>query len=331
MGATGLMADRDVMDRLQAYINIEASGSAGPALLFETGPGNAWIVKPWAKSASHPRGDSYAVEIYRRLPNDTDFSIFRRRGIPGLNFAAIDDSYPYHTARDTPDRLSDDSLRFTGETIVQTAVALDALDLSTRTAANPTFFDIGRTVAVSWGPVAAWFMAAISLTCGLLGWFKVVGASVRLLGIGRWIFDVFWALFGTAVVGAAMIGGTWALRLSRTVYHPWYAQPDWMFLMLIALGLLAGWLVARLGAILPARVHGPRHPMLVWSIALPVWMLFAGVTGAFAPSAAYLWTLPLLAAAYVLYRPGAGAGAVTAGGGREQVGAARLLRERWRH
>ena len=46
MGAAGLTSDRDVMDHLQAYINIEATGSAGTALLFETGPANGWIVKP---------------------------------------------------------------------------------------------------------------------------------------------------------------------------------------------------------------------------------------------------------------------------------------------
>ncbi|HEX4565319.1 MAG TPA: M28 family peptidase, partial [Vicinamibacterales bacterium] len=85
MGAAGLTSDRGVMDHLQAYINIEAIGSAGTALLFETGPGNGWIVKPWARTAPHPRGVSFATEIYQRLPNDTDFSIFKRYGIPGLN------------------------------------------------------------------------------------------------------------------------------------------------------------------------------------------------------------------------------------------------------
>src|SRR5579871_3965603 len=56
MGAAGLTTDRTVMDRLQAYINIESTGSSGTALLFEAGPGNGWIVKPWAQTAPHPRG-----------------------------------------------------------------------------------------------------------------------------------------------------------------------------------------------------------------------------------------------------------------------------------
>jgi len=297
MGAAALTADRGVMDRLQAYINLDSIGASGPALLFETGPSNGWIVKPWARSAPHPRGDSYSTEIYKRLPNDTDFSILRRQEIPGLNFAVIGDSYPYHTARDTADRLADSALRLTGENVVQTAAALDAMDLGARTTVDdPTFFDIGQTVGVSWGPVTTWFIAALALATGLLAWFKALTASVRLAGLGRWILDVVWTLLGVAAVAGAMIGGTWALRAARAVYHPWYARPHWMLLMILALGTIAGWGVTRLGALLPARAHGPRHPILVWSMTLPVWIVFAGVGAVLGPSAAYLWTLPLLAA-----------------------------------
>jgi len=297
MGAAGLTTDRDVMDRLQAYINVEATGSGGTSMLFETGPANGWMLKPWARRAPHPRGTSYAIEIYRRLPNDTDFSIFKRHDIPGLNFAAVGDSYPYHTARDTPERLSDRALLETGENVVETAAALDALDVRARDAiGQTTFFDIGRTVAVAWGPVLSWFVAAAALMCGLLAWFKSLGASVRLLGIWRWVLDVVWTLAGTALVAAAMVGGTWALRVSRAVYHPWYARPGRLFLLLLVLGTAAAWATARAGALLPSRAHGARHPIFVWSVTLPLWIVLAGVIASAAPSAGYLWTLPLLAA-----------------------------------
>jgi peptidase M28-like protein len=295
MGAAGLVTDREVMSRLEAYINVEATGNDGGAMLFETGPANAWIVKPWARRAPRPRGTSYALEIYRRLPNDTDFSMLKRHDLPGLNFAAILDSYAYHTARDTPDRLTDRALSETGANVVDTAIALDSMDLGTRdSVGQPTFFDIGRTVAVSWGPAVTWLIAAASLIVGLLAWFRVLGASVRMLGIWRWLFDLLWTIAGTVLVAATMIGGTWALREARTVYHPWYASPGRLFLLLLALGALAGWVASRAGTLLPARAHGLRHPVFVWSVTLPLWVVLAGVVGAVAPSAGYLWTLPLL-------------------------------------
>ena len=300
MGARGLTADRTVMQQLAAYINVEATGAAGPAVLFETGPANGWIVKPWAAAAPHPRGASYAIEIYKRLPNDTDFSVFKQRDIPGLNFALVGDSYAYHTARDSADRLTDQALQWTGENTVATAIALDAMDLTARTDRTQTFFDIGRTVALSWGPVTAWLIAIVALGAGVLAWFKVLAASIRLVGLARWILDAVWSLVGVAAVAAAMIGGTWALRAARTVYHPWYAHPDRLFLMLLALGVLAGWSVIRIGALLPRRAHAPRHPVLVWSFTLPVWILLAGGMAAGAATAGYLWTLPLLVAGVAL-------------------------------
>ena len=116
MGAAALMTDREVMSRLQAYVNVEAAGSGGPAMLFETGPENGWMTAPWARRAPHPRGASFGLEIYRRLPNDTDFTILARQGIPGLNFALIGDGYSYHTARDVPDRLSARTVRDSAKT-----------------------------------------------------------------------------------------------------------------------------------------------------------------------------------------------------------------------
>jgi hypothetical protein len=296
MGAAGLTADRDVMDRLQAYVNVDMTGSSGTAMLFETGPQNPWIVGAWRASAPHPRGASFAYEIYRRLPNDTDFSIFKRYGIPGLNFAVIGDSYAYHTARDTAGRVPDLTLRTTGENTVDTMLALDERDLTTRTGGDPTFFDAGGTVALSWGSTLAWLIAIIALACGTLAWVKVLAASIRLEGLGRWLFYVLWTVVGVALVAAALIGGTWALRETRTVYHPWYAHPVRFFLFLLSLGTLAGWIAARAGMWIPLRARGPRHPMLAWSVTLPVWILLAGLAASTAPTAGYLWTLPLLVA-----------------------------------
>src|SRR5918993_3504361 len=55
MGAAGLMSDAAVRDHLAAYINVESTGASGPSLLFETGPGNPWLIRPWARRAAQTR------------------------------------------------------------------------------------------------------------------------------------------------------------------------------------------------------------------------------------------------------------------------------------
>jgi hypothetical protein len=91
-----------------------------------------------------------------------------------------------------------------------------------------------------------------------------------------------------------------ALRGSRETYHPWYAHPERLLLYLAAAGAIVGWGAARAGALLPQHWHGVRHPALVWTVALPIWILFAAAMALVAPLSAYLWTIPLGTAGLLL-------------------------------
>jgi hypothetical protein len=306
MGAAGLMSDRDVSRRLQAYVNLEAIGSAGTPMLFEAGPGNDWLLRQWARASPHPRGASLGTEIYRRLPSDTDFSILKLHDIPGLNLAAVGDSYAYHTARDTPERLSPLTIRHMGEQVVTIVDALDRTDITQRTRDERTFFDVAGVSALSYGPGVGLAIAALGILLGMVAWVKAGAHVIRTHGFLRVLFTCVWIGIGAAAVVAAMIGATWALRASREVFHPWYARPDRLFLLLIAVGLMTAWSAARLGALLPARVREVRDPLVVWLVALPVWMIGSELAIWFAPGAAYLWLLPLVAAGVVLIAAPAG-------------------------
>jgi hypothetical protein len=300
MGASALVTDRTVMSALHAYINVEAAGASGPAVLFESGPANAWLNRVWARRAPHPRGGSFGLEVYKRLPNDTDFTVLAREEIPGLNFALVGDGYAYHTARDLPERLDPRALRTTGENVVTLALALDATDITQRGHWGATFFDIGGVSALSYSMVINWILAAASLLLGVIATVRVVTATIRFEGAGRWIFTALWSAAGATAAVAMMILSTWALREAREVYHPWYAYPERLLLLLVAVATTIAWGASRAGAWLPARLRGSRHPIVTWSLALPLWLALAAGAVWFAPAAAYLWTLPLLVASAAL-------------------------------
>jgi hypothetical protein len=296
MGAAALVDDREVLDRLKAYINVESIGAGGVPVLFETGPGNGWLTAVWARHAPHPRGGSYGLEVYKRLPNDTDFSIVKALDIPGLNFAAVDDSYPYHTPRDTADRLSTRALRTMGENLVAIVQGLQTVDITARSPLPHTYFDMAGTAAVSYGPAMALLIGLAALFLGIVTWWRFLRAAIRASGFLRWLLMALWTLAGAMAVAFAMIAAVWLLRAARESYHPWYAHPGRLLALLLTAGTAAGWAMARVGRLLPARAHSARHPALTWSLALPVWVALSGIAMIVAPAAAYLWTVPLLCA-----------------------------------
>ncbi len=212
----------------------------------------------------------------------------------------VGDSYAYHTTRDTPERLSPLTVRRTGEQLVALMTALDAVDVTQRTDTDRMFFDLGGVTAASYGPVAGSAIGVAALLLGVLAWVRVMRTAIQLEGLLRWLLTALWTLAGSAAVIASMVGATWALRLAREVYHPWYARPGRLFLLLLAVGITVGWSSARLGQWLPARAHGVRHPIVAWSMALPVWIALGASALFLAPGAAYLWLLPLLSAGVLL-------------------------------
>jgi hypothetical protein len=313
MGAAALIGDREVTDRLRAYLNIEAIGSSGVPVLFETGPGNGWLTEVWARSAPHPRGGSYAIEIYKRLPNDTDFSIVKTRHIPGLNFAAIGDSYAYHTPRDTAARLSAHTVRTMGENAVAIVDALQTTDIAQRSPADHTFFDVAGRVAFSYGPTESTALAVAALLLGVIAWARIMRTVLGTGGVWRWLLLAIWTAGAAAAVCATLVGVVWLLRASREVYHPWYAHPGRLVGLLLATGTTVAWALARAGRLLPARAHGARHPALAWSLTLPIWIALAAAALWSAPSASYLWSVPLFVAGLLLLLvPAARDGAVRA-------------------
>ena len=113
---SALKYDPHVFENVNLVINIEARGVRGPALLFETSPGNSKLMELY-KEAKHPYTYSMTSVIYNILPNSTDFSCVSK-DIPGFNFSVIDNLNYYHTDLDNYDNISLRSIQHYGEQIL---------------------------------------------------------------------------------------------------------------------------------------------------------------------------------------------------------------------
>ena len=106
MGAKAFVDFHPMLADVGLLINLEARGNYGVSMSFEMNPENGWIVQEFAKAAPYPFANSMAYEVYKILPNDTDFSMFRDTKISGINSATVEGLVHYHSMTDTPENMS---------------------------------------------------------------------------------------------------------------------------------------------------------------------------------------------------------------------------------
>lgn len=98
-------------------VNLEATGAGGKEILFQTGPGNAWLLEYYADTP-HPHGQAAGEELFQSgiIPSDTDFRIFRDFGdLIGFDFAFYQDGYRYHTPYDGFKNIDEKWFQHTGD------------------------------------------------------------------------------------------------------------------------------------------------------------------------------------------------------------------------
>ncbi|MDD5951830.1 MAG: M28 family peptidase [Bacteroidales bacterium] len=110
----------ELFEDVGLVINIEARGTYGPVLLFETSPGNDRIMELYEGFSRYPHTYSLTNVVYRMMPNFTDFTIVKDE-LPGVNFSTISDVNHYHTDKDCFANISASSIRHYGAQIVPLA------------------------------------------------------------------------------------------------------------------------------------------------------------------------------------------------------------------
>jgi hypothetical protein len=275
LGAEAFFAEHPAAKRIKAVINLEGSGSAGPVYLLRTGPTSGELMKAFRAAAAYPFAQSFTEEIFKRMPNDTDFSVVLRAGLPGIDFAFAGERNHYHTPLDTIANLDLGTLQHHGENTLPLLRALVDTDL-TLTSANAVYTNIGKRHWLYWSPTTGSVLALAALALLLFASWRATVPPLRLL-----------AATGIAIVVPVLSAGLtlavlWLVDRVVGVRPAWPAEPwPWRLALyavpLFVLSVLGPWATRRIGA---------------WAVLLAAWWIWVLATLAMAlwlPLAAYLF------------------------------------------
>src|SRR5215217_6318159 len=281
LGAQAFLRDDRLDPRRSVVLNVEARGTSGPALMFQSSSDNTSVI-PALASVQRPITSSGWEACYQLLPGDTDFTVFRNAGFAGMNFAFFDRSARYHTPEDSPANLDHASLQHMGSTVLATARHFAGQDLGAPRGGSITYFTVlGELVHYPQGLAVPLAILAVVVFAATLLYGRRRGVQIR--GVG-WAAASILALL---VVTMALGMGTWqVLRLLNPGYGSFHTgdtyQPEWY-----ATGLLALTAALNVAWYLMMRRRAPEEIILAtWA-----WFLVLAIlTAAFVPGAAYLFT-----------------------------------------
>jgi hypothetical protein len=207
LGAIAFAAEHPWAKDVGAVVNLEARGTGGRSYMFETGTDNAWLVDLMKRHLPRPATSSLFYSIYKRLPNDTDFTIFKEHGMNGVNFAFIKDVVHYHTPLDDLEHVTPATVQHQGENALAMVRALAEADLDSPPPGTASWFDIWGFGIVSWPESWNAPLSILAMLSALIG-FGIRRAR-RNVGLGKLAWGI--GVFALSVVGAMGLGlvATW--------------------------------------------------------------------------------------------------------------------------
>jgi len=287
LGAAAFAEQHPWAKDVRMVLNFEARGTSGPAQMFETTAGNGAVVAEWASTVPKPTGSSLTYEVYKRLPNDTDFSVFRRLKTAGLNFAFVGDWENYHTPRDSVANLDRGSLQHHGAAALSLARRFGSIDLASLGARDAVYFSLPVVdVAVHYSSIWAAPLAVVAAVLFILAVVRSRRRKEASLG-GLILAMLIFAAFG----GAAGFWGWRFGRLAGSLHERWL--PEGNVLMSGAYGavLVAAIVAAWCGLYVLLRKKFTAHSIALGAMLVAVLAALASSWFFVGGSYVLLWPL----------------------------------------
>lgn len=291
-GAHAFMRQHPLAKSLKLAINIEARGSDGQSVMFETGENSGWLVEEYIASTPAPLSSSLFYEVYKILPNDTDLTVFKEHGLQGLNFAHGGNEPHYHTPLDNLENLKLGTIQHHGENVWGVLKSIKDKDLSNLNEENIVYTDIIGQFVIKWQESTSLiisiilFLLFIVIARNLASKAELNGRSIR-----RGVYTFFTLL--VLLSAAALLLQTMA-QMASGGSAPWRVDNFPMQLALWSSLTLIGLVVGRWFT----KKTCPVNFMLGLLIC---WLILSIVTSILMVGISYLFIVPSSFAIVILF------------------------------
>src|SRR5947209_872469 len=216
LGAQAFVSEHPWAHDVGIVLNFEARGTSGPSIMFETSDHNGWLIRNFSQAASDPVANSLSYEIYKRLPGNTDFTIFRRAGYTGLNFAFIDGFAYYHSPHDSPENANQGSIQQHGNYMLAMVRQFGNAESDDPRPANVIYFDLFGKLLVVYGQTAATVFLVLTIILAAAALF--FGLRTKRLHAGASLIGLITILGGAVMT--LLVSGVLARMIMPRNPHP---------------------------------------------------------------------------------------------------------------
>lgn len=284
-GAKAFMQEHALAKELKVAINIEARGSSGQSILFETGDNSGWLVEQYAKTTPAPLSSSLFYEAYKFMPNNTDLTVFKEYGLQGINFAHAENVAHYHTKLDNLSNLNLGSLQHHGDNVWGVLNVIKDLELNQVKQGNQVFTDVFGLFMVQWYEKQSIdFSIALTFLFFLVYYLRNKIAVVSVKTLFNTLAGVAAVIILSATAGHFLQELVSIINGSRM---PWWSEPLPM--------LSALWLSVFFVTLLVSTVLTKATLVIDLTLGLLfTWLLLSILTSIAMPGVSYLFILPTL-------------------------------------
>ena len=183
LGARAFVEQHPWAKNVGTVLNFDARGNSGPVIMFETSPQNGALIREFASAAPYPVATSFSSDVYRILPNNTDFTVFQNAHLSGLNFANINGFINYHTQLDSVENIDARTVQHQGAYALALLRRFGNLRLPIPAERNAVYFNtIGSilihyptSLSIIWGLLTALLFVAVMIAGFRFGRLRVSG------------------------------------------------------------------------------------------------------------------------------------------------------------